>query len=282
MTRARWVVRILRSAALAVLATGCFAVVDVDRFKQRGQNSQFQDLHFRMEQATSHVSNYCEYRIVDPNGVIRSRAIIDPLSRPDVDLRAPLAVPIQGGQHRIDWYCDKIQLRAYNGLGKDNLSAHAWRVEPLVDYRAPGDPPSDPNDGVVDVHYIHDTNFTDIADRPTKDLGFAFKMKMTNMGPFIGKLVEVRVSDKGSGQTLGLYRFPNLAAAEVELTIPGIILDLVYVVDVYADANANGTYDDPAAGGDFGWRIEKDGAGGELRVDFDPNASPKNVSVGAP
>lgn len=268
---------VLRSALVAALATGCFAVVDVDRFKQ-GTTSQFQDLRFRLEQATSHTANYCEYRIVDPAGTIRSRGIIDPLFKPDVDVHAPNAVPTQGGPYRIDFYCDKVQLRAYNGLGPDHNSAHAWQVSPLADYP----PPGNPNDNLVDVRYVHDTNFKELNETPSKNLGFAFKMKMTKMDAYIGKLVQVRVSDVGSGQTLGVYRFPSLPKADPDLVIPGIVLDLSYRIDVYADVNGNGVYDNPATGGDHGWRLQLDGTGADLSVNFDPDSAPKNVDVGLP
>lgn len=269
---------ILRTVLLASLATGCFAVVDVDRFKQgTASNSQFQDLRFRIEQATSHVTNYFEYRVVDSNNVIRSRGIVDPLVRPDVDIHAPKAVPTQG-QFRLDFYADKSQQRTFNGLGPGQTSAHAWRIEPLADYP----PPGDPNDGVFDVHYVHDTNFTELTNKPATDLGFAFKMTLRKMTPYQGKLVQVRVSDAGTGQTLGVYRFPQLSIAEPSIVIPGIILDLNYTIDVYADANGNGAYDNPASGGDHGWRTSATGNGAELVVSFDPDATPKNIDVGIP
>lgn len=268
---------VARGAVAGALVSGCFAVVDVDRFKTATPSS-FQDLHFKMALATSHVENYFEYRVIDPSGVIRSRGIFDPMGSPDIDLRAPKAVPAAGGPYRLDFYADKIKQRAFSGLGPGNSNAHAWRVSPLADYPGPGNP----DDGVVDVTYTHDTNFTDLNDNPTKDLGFAFKMRMKRMDAYVGATVQVRVSDTGTGQTLGLYRFPKLPSATPELVIPGIIQDLVYRVEVWADANKNKAYDNPASGGDHGWRSEHTGAGAELVVDFDPDSSPKNVDVGPP
>jgi hypothetical protein len=278
MNRSALPATILRSALVVTAVSGCFAVVDVDRFKQGGSPA-FQDLHFRLTLATSHVDNYFEYRVVDEAGTVRSRGIFDPMGGADIELHAPRAVPVQGGPFRLDFYADKIKLRRFEGLGPGNTSAHAWRVAPLADYPAPGNP----NDGVVDVAYTHDTNFTDLNDKPIKDLGFAFKMRFSKMDAYVGAALQVRVSDTGTGQTLGLYRFPRLPASTGELVIPGIIQDLVYRVDVWADANRNNAYDNPASGaGDHGWRSEQTGAGAELVVDFTPDSGPKNVDVGVP
>jgi hypothetical protein len=94
----------------------------------------------------------------------------------------------------------------------------------------------------------------------------------------------VRVKDAGTGHSAGLFR-TKVSQAAFDLVIPGIVdAGVDYDVEVWIDANGNGAYDNPAAGGDLGFKVRRpsDRASG-MRLDFDPGAQPDSrVDVGPP
>ncbi len=276
--------RIFCVLATAALVTGCFAVTDVNRFHETatGGSANFQDLRFTLRGATSHVGHFFEYRVIDANNFIQSRGMIDVMPGPDVTVFAARAVPKANGPYRLDFWSDKSGLSSYQGLGKDNLKAHAWRISPLAD--------AVPDDGVVDVVYDHNTGFTDIDDlpvgtrNPSKSVGGDAVVHFKNMHRQMNRLLQLRVAESGSGHVIGVYRFPKLKAEAIDAKIPGVVdLDVDYVIDVYSDDNDNGTYDSPTVpGGDYGWRIARTSNNG-FELDFDADKQPDhNVDVGAP
>src|SRR5262249_41848139 len=90
-------------------------------------------------------------------------------------------------------------------------------------------------------------------------LGVLIDFKASKMASFVGKLIQVRVVEAQSGHTVGLYRNPHIPSADFQGFIPGVVEDNEnYDIDVYIDANANGTYDNPksvTANPDLGWRF---------------------------
>jgi hypothetical protein len=276
--------------ALPVLVTGCFAVTNLDRFQGPAKHGSdlHDDLVFTVTGMDTHPTQLFEYRVIDANNFIQSRGFLDPLGAPRATVHVPRAVPKVNGPYRLDFYADKNHSGSWDGLASGVDHDHGWRWDPLVD-----SPPSDPNDGVIDVTYAHNYSFSELNDypmgtrNPPKDTGVGAVIHMLKMDDYAGKLVQVRVADANTGHTAGLYRFSKLtlpiAPATLDANIPGVIDEGVnYNVEVYVDANGNGTYEAPP-GGDLGWRIPKGSDATGLSLDFDPHMFPaQNVDLGPP
>lgn len=276
----------LASFALLVGVPGCFAITDLDKYhnvQDTTSPGQFQDFRFSVRAMTSHVNELFEFRIIDANNIVQCRGIVSPLGGPDVALVAPSAIPKVNGPYRLDFYADHDNSGGYDGPDPKD---HSWRLDPLADF-----PADDGNPGTVTVVYDHNRSFTDINEfprgkvNPPTDTNVGAKLKFSGMGEFVGKMLNVRVLETGTGHLAGMYRVGKIGVADFELAIPGIIdAGVDYQVDVYVDANGNGTYESPAnPGGDKGWRVVRpsDRANGML-LDFKPTDGPGNIDVGAP
>ena len=275
-------------ALSAALGSGCFAATNVDRFHEAAEAGPraYDDLKFTLRGATAHVGHFFEYRVIDANNFIQSRGMVEAMPSPDVTLFAPRAVPRTNGPYRIDFWSDKSGLSVYQGLGKDNKAAHAWRINPVTDIPAQGSP----DDGVFDIVYDHNTVFTDINEypsgtpNPAKSVGGDAVVHFKNMHRHMEHLLQMRISESGTGHVIGIYRVAKLAKPDIDLRIPGVVdVDVDYMVDVYSDDNGNGQYDSPTvAGGDYGWRIPRT-SNGSLELGFDPDQLPDHtVDVGPP
>jgi hypothetical protein len=261
----------------------------------------FMDFDFKFLNATSHIGKQFEFRIVDDaTNVLKVRGVVDALKKdPDILLCVPQALPIAGGPYRLDYWAQLGNLsRDYVGLG-DALD-HSWRLDPLLARGADNGVHDEYTDeqvlgGVLSLTYSHSHLFTDIsmfgdAGAPS-DTGSLAIIHLDNMSLFMGHEVEVRIREKGSGHTVGLYRYPSLPQPDNIALLRGVVeRDIAYNVDVYIDQNGNGLYDDPSApggggGGDLGFRLEttSDPASGGFEVSLDPVARMDgNVDVGPP
>jgi hypothetical protein len=290
----------IRHPAMALLLamSGCFTLVDVDRFHtaqgsaaaaaQPNKSGEYLNLTLSLAGMTPHVTQLFEYRVIDANNFIQSRGVLNPLGAPDVTVHVPLAIPKVNGPFRLDCYADVNNSGGYDGIGSVISNDHAWRIDPLADY-----PPGSvsPVDGLVQVKFTHNTSFTDInqypsgSPNPPHDTGLAAAIHVANAGPLHGVLIQVRVIDMAANRTVGLFRVPRIVQAAFDMTIPGVVENGVsYDVLVYVDANGNGIYDNPAAGlGDFGWRLAAtaDTTGLSVRVEAQTTGA-ANVDVGAP
>ena len=104
------------------------------------------------------------------------------------------------------------------------------------------------------------------------------------MQEVVGKMMELRIAEKETRHVVGLSRFEQIPAAAFDLTIPGVVdVGVDYEVDVYVDANGNGSYDDPSKGaGDFGFRIPVSSTATGLTLTVDARLVDRKVDVGAP
>jgi hypothetical protein len=276
----------IRLGATAMMATlsGCFAVVDVDRFhiaETTGQSPSdaaamstdanaspseagaagqdggaltapgaYLNLKLTLVGMNPHVAQLFEYRIIDSTNFIQSRGVVNPLGAPDVVINVPQAIPTVNGPFRLDFYADVNSSGGYDGLGSVITNDHAWRIDPLVNY--PDGTPS--VEGLVQVTFTHNTSFTDInsypsgTTNPAHDTGLGATIHVINAGAFQGKLIQARVVEQATNRTVGMFRVPQITAAVFDMTIPGVVETLSqYNVLIYVDANGNGIYDNPAA-----------------------------------
>jgi hypothetical protein len=286
--------------AIALSASGCFAIVDVDRFHSsdagpetslttvRNPFGAYLDLRLSLIGMTPHVMQLFEYRIIDSNNVIQSRGVVNPLGAADVVINAPLSIPKENGPFHLDFYADVNGSGGYDGIGSVITNDHAWRIEPLDNY--PHDSVT-PVDGLIQVIFTHNTSFTDINTYPSgtpnipKDIGLGATIHVGNANALVGDLIQVRIVDTGSNRTVGLVRLPKIAQGSFDLKIPGLVEPGgAYNALAYVDANGNGAYDNPATGsGDLGWSVPGTADTTGLNVTVDAQATNTgNVDVGAP
>src|SRR5260370_40097302 len=113
--------------AIGLTTSGCFSLVDVDRFHgspgSQGEVSasttlpgQYSNLKLTLVGMTPHVSQLFEYRIIDANNFIQSRGVVNPLGGANVIVNAPLAVPKVNGPFHLDFYADVNCSGGHHGL----------------------------------------------------------------------------------------------------------------------------------------------------------------------
>lgn len=278
---------------------GCSAIVDLDKFHEAptasfegvsgGASGEYQNLSFTLLALKPHVNQYFEYRVVDPSGFIQSRGIVNALSGEDVTFHARLSVPRSGGPYHLDYFADVNQSGGFDGLGSVITDDHAWRIDPLADYPEGS---VAPRAGWVQVQFGHNTTFTNIDEYPSgkqnvaRDTGLGARVRLQNLEPLMGKAVEVRIADKATHHLICLYRIPRPDKAAMDVTLPGSVESGGdYELDIYADANGNGAYDNPAEGaGDWGLRqvVTAADTGVDVTVDMAAAGATANVDVGEP
>lgn len=292
----------MRAHVLAVLRFlpmlpifACSQIVDVDRFHEKSPvvtpgpgttGAQFLDLQFTVLGMKPHLVHNYEYRVIDANNLVQSRGVLTPLGAADVTVFVPKAIPKSNGPYRIDFYADVNGSGGYDGIGSVISNDHAWRIDPLVDYPA-GE--VTPIEGLVQVTFTHSTSFTDIDQYPSgtpnkaKDTGLGAAIHVGSLGEVMGKMLEVRVAEKETQHVVGLARVHAIPQAALDLVIPGVVdVGVDYQIDMYVDANGNGTYDDPSGnGGDWGCRVAASSTESGLTATMDASADRK-IDVGRP
>jgi hypothetical protein len=275
-TRARHA-RACLAAALLLTTPACFAVTDFDQYrsKEATVESAYLDLRITLKSMKAHQQHYFEWRVVNGDDVVQTVGVLEPLAAPadrPLVLVVPAAVP-RSGPARLDFFADVNGTRSYDGIGPGGRD-HAWRIADLHALPRDGD--------AIEVSFTHDLNFVDIETQAPKRPGVDGKLRFSNMGEFTGKILEVRFIDRETRHVAGLHRLQSIAEPAFELTLPRIIENGVdYDVDVFVDANGNGSYDAPAPeGGDAAWRIRQTANPTGLIIDFDPSVfSDRHVDV---
>lgn len=284
----------MRVVMLVVLGlAGCSQIVDVDRFHEKAATSsgsitaQFLDLQLSFIGMKPHLAHTFEYRVIDANNLVQSRGIVQPLGALDVSIFVPRAIPRSNGPYRLDFYADVNGSGGYDGIGSVISNDHAWRIEPLEDYPK-GE--QQPVDGLVQVTFTHSTSFTDIDQYPSgtpnksKDTGLGAKIHLASLGSFGGKELQVRIAEHETQHVVGLYRVPQITGAAMDAVVPGVVdVGVDYDVEVWIDANGNGTYDDPSKeGGDWGLRVPGSSTDAGLVMTIDAATTGHGVDVGKP
>ena len=211
------------------------------------------DLTVNLKDMNPHIDQLTELRVVSSTDQVQARAILNPLTTADVTIAFPNSLTIFSGQ-KLDFYADFNKNGTYDAPSTD----HAWRET----ISAGG---SD-----VTIDFTHNTMFTDISSPTFTELGKDFTMNLTAMTPHVGQLYELRVIEKVTSKTVGVYRLGSIASADFTVTIAGIIKDgSEYQIDHYADFNKNGTYDAPST--DHAWRQTETGDANGLTASFTHN-----------
>lgn len=259
------------SAALALSTSSCFAVTDLDRFESTtAPTGNFENLKLTVRGMTSHVNEMFEYRIVDATNTLQSRGIIVPLGGPDASMFATGAVPKQNGPFTLDFYADHDNSGGYNRDPDNQTGDHSWRI-PLT-------PDLLDDTGTYVIVFDHNTSFSVLTSpAPPREIGMPARIRLVNMGPFVGKRVEVRIADASSKRVVAFYRIPSLGGPTIPITIPGMIEGgVTYTVEVYTDDN-----DAASPGSVKAFRIEGQSSATGLDVTFDAATAPE-VSDAAP
>jgi hypothetical protein len=217
---------------------------------------------------------------------------LDPCG-PNALIVVPQAVPKENGPYHLDFFADTADNNhMYDGIGSVTTNDHAWRRNLTDKENVPQDTrgaTATPN--AVTINFVHDTIFTDIdvppnetSKSPSVDPGGDALVQLSGMAPFLNNLVELKLKNAQTAQTVGLYRFTNPSTDDLSAKFKGIVdITTLYNLEVYIDSNQNGVYDDPSMpNGDLGWRIPVTSAadGGGVRFSFSPSMSNSNIAVG--
>jgi hypothetical protein len=161
---------------------------------------------------------------------------------------------IPGGNYYVDFFSDHNNNGKYDAPPTD----HAWR---LILENAEG------NDVLA---FTHNTDFTDIEWPSLLTVNF------TDMTPHVGQLLEIRVEDDLTSQEVGRKRIEFIPGAEFSVEFPGIMQGREYNIEMYADLNKNGIYDEPPA--DHAWEVKFENNTGDVSVNFAHNTDFKDVN----
>jgi len=183
-----------------------------------------------------HSPGYFELQVVDENDGLQARAILDPPGMDHFRIHLPDAVP--AGTLRLEFAGD-----VHGDKLIDNIDDHRWTI---------------PNACAETPHrFTHVGDFTTYT--ATTSLGGDFSITLSGMKVTNQALeVQVRaiVDERGGDpitRTVGLFRTSQLTAADLTVTIPGIVAPGVeLLVSIWSDDNGNGLYDLPPA--DESWR----------------------------
>lgn len=262
---------ILTTAGLAASSSSCFAVTDLDRFQQAGGSGNFTDLRLTVRGMTSHVAELFEYRIVDKNNTLQSRGQIFPLGGPDATMFAPGAVPKQNAPFNLDFYADHDNSGGYDRDEASGTGDHSWRI-PLTDDLL------DPKTGAYTITFDHNTSFSVLTSpAPPIEIGTPATVHLSNMGPFMGKRIELRIADASSKRVVVLYRVPVLGTATYDVTVPGMIEGgVTYTVELYTDDGAT------PPGSVRAFRVDAKSGDKGLELNIDPGVAPAVTDAASP
>lgn len=253
----------------AGLSSSCFAVTDLDRFEpaQAVAPANFNNLKVTVRGMTSHVAERVEFNVIDSQNFVQSRTLIQPLGGPDATFSFVGAVPKQNGPFRLDFYADHDNSGGYTFPRPDAFLDHSWRIE-LTDAIL------DKNTNTYVIEFLHNQSFVDLP--PPIELGKRLLVHLKAMQPFLGKRVEVRVSDAATQRGVALSRVPQLGEPDKDLEVSGMLETGVgYRVEVYTD-DGNG-------GGIVAFRFDQTADPNGLEVTFDgANPGPPVTDARAP
>jgi hypothetical protein len=252
-------------ALLSLFECSCFVVTDLDRFKSAPAGTgSFDDLKLTLQGMTSHVNEYFEYRVIDSTNAIQSRGIASPLGGVDAAFYAKGAIPHLNGPFHLDFYADHDQSGGYTVPNGADFPDHGWRI------------PLDPQDGVADVLFVHNTSFTNLeAPSPPNEIGKPATVHLTNMDSLKSKRLELRISDASAKRVVALFRIPHLDGTPTDARIPGMIdVGVNYAVDVYTD--------DGQGSNVGGFHLEQFSDEKGLELSFDPGTALVDPSPAPP
>jgi len=264
---------------VAALQPACFAITDLDRFKEKTEvvsatGNRHLKLHLRG--FSSHVTGFFEFQVVDANNFLSLRGVADPMgsANGDTTFVVPNGFPPPSkGPFRITILGDKNANRKFDGPGNPD---HSWQITNITGDNLAG---ANPDDATWEIEQIHDQRWQDFE--PTiRDTGIPGKVKLTGLEDYLGenngpgRTIEVRIADAASDNSVGFWRVEHIVQPAFDIELPGIADDKVnYNVYVWIDANGNGVYDNPARGGDHGWKLPVTAFATGFELPFDAKKS---------
>lgn len=260
--------RTLAPLCLAALCTSCFAVTDLDRFGAApASTSKFFDLSFTVRGMDSHVAETLEVRITDATQTIQTRAFVTPLGGSAKLITIPAAIPKQETGLVLQFFAD------HNKTGVYDLSPeprdHSWRLN-VDDFK-----PKDPGEAAMVVSFDHTPTFQDLD--PVKVFGNPAIIKLSNLGGYQGKRLQVRIADATSTRTVGIYRVSKVETPNIDARLDGMIDSAAgsrYMVQVSADNGSDDVSTSEKAAAKAasleGYELEATSGPSGLTVDFDP------------
>jgi hypothetical protein len=250
------------------MCASCFAVTDLDRFEAAPTStSKFFDLSFTVRGMDSHVAETLEVRITDRDKIIQTRVFVKPLGGSAKLITIPAAIPKQDTGLVLQFFAD------HNNTGVYDLSPqprdHSWRLN-VDDFK-----PKDPGEAAMVISFDHTPTFQDLD--PVQVFGNDAIIKLSNLGGYQGKRLQVRIADANSTQTVGLYRVSKVETPSIDARLEGMIdkgVGTRYLVQVSADSGSDdiSTAEKAAAktASLEGYELEAASGPSGLTVDFDP------------
>ncbi len=247
---------VVGAGLLAVSLTGCFAVTDLDRFKNECDG----DLNTRRD-FTAEIKNLVafmgpvrpanarvELRVVNKSLVNVARAVINGLDEQteSVSLKVFMPRAIPPGEHQVHVYIDLNHNGRYD---REGVALIATGTEPSwISDMCPS--------GLF--RFTASETLQDIEDPQTTPLGGLFALQLTELHPHLGgnqNLELLVLHDADDVPSIGYFRHPGVTDETMPVAIPGIIARTnQYRIDFYIDKDQNGGYSGPPR--DHSWRLE--------------------------
>ena len=203
---------------------------------------------------TPHVGAKFFMRAVDKsNGKEASRKMIESLT---ADENLEMDNLIAGHSYYLDFFAD------YNGNGLYDAppTDHAWRLS------------ADDVQGAEAIEFVHNTNFTDINWKYLLNLNFV------SFSPHLGEMLEFAVVEESSNMEVGRMKINSVPSESFSKTLPGLMLNKQYKINIYADHNGNGLYDTPPT--DHAWSVAFTNSSGDATVEFAHNTNFEDIDWG--
>ena len=110
---------------------------------------------------------------------------------------------------------------------------------------------------------------------PTLSSQFILRMNFSQMDAYIGKKMELRVTENGSEKEVGRKSIETISGASFSFDFYVLLQGHSYQVDFYVDENANAAYDAPPL--DHAWRRTVNNATQMVTIDFTPDIFFTNI-----
>ncbi len=284
------------AASIPTLSACSVVTADVDDL-ERVQLSSYQNVTLQLRSMGIHRHESFEARIVKDregsnNDTLLQRVVRSPLGQDDEDIDITGCIP-RDSASRIDFFVDHNDAPGYQAESAVGVD-HSWSIPLSESISNPADGVAvtrDPFTGHWTVLFEHQFEFSTLT---SVAVGLDdFKMVFSNLAAIDGAPISVRLLF--NGRVIGRHRtLPDHPLIQQQwLSQPAVLIPNIvdttfnpdeYVVEVYVDSNRNGEYDNPAEGGDRGWRItdlnfdDVEGMGMVVHHDFEKEGG--NIDVG--
>jgi hypothetical protein len=247
---------VLVGLGAALLAPGCFAVANLDRFDFdpgacAGTASDTRDYSWSVTDLVPHQGQLFEMKVVDTaDGRVAAAIVYDPIpSGEPASLQGTLTDALAPGSYEAQFWADLSTNRSFDPGGVD----HAW-AQPV------------PDGGCFSFahHGPFDATIAPIDDPSKGDVTLRF----TGVGTFAGEAFIFRVRDQ-NGAEVGFYRLDAIAATPSAAPLMTLfdlaVSDTTYELQGFVDLDRDGritvgepVFDPPPMGASPSARFELD------------------------